>query len=70
MIEIYGIEGIERGNCNCWKWNGVMIVGEIGVDGGKVIRRFNGVYLDERICILRGIESIDLQLTYILETTK
>jgi hypothetical protein len=25
MIEIYGIEGIERGNCN---WIGVMIVGE------------------------------------------
>ena len=38
------------------------------VDGGKVTRRFDGVYLDERICILRGIESIDLQLTYILET--
>jgi hypothetical protein len=37
-------------------------------DGGKVVRRFDGVYLDERICILRGIGSIDLQLTYILET--
>jgi hypothetical protein len=57
---------IERSNC--WNGNGLKVDrGRVEVmsrvDCGKVSRRFDGVYLDERICILRGIESIDLQLT-------